>query len=173
MSVWSLAFLCVLVKPAYGIKHFHSSNATMVKAIFQLALFLSDWVLPVVGVVVAYFLFKYLFITDWDDKLYCAARDGDLKVVQEAIRKKANIEIKKRYELTPLMVAVLNNHGAIVSALIAVGAKVDTRDEEGRGALTFAAQKGFVDIVQMLLAKGADPNTKTFNGVTALILAAN
>jgi uncharacterized protein len=58
-------------------------------------------------------------------------------------------------------------------ALIAAGADVDARDSEGRVALMFAAQMGYIDIVQILLAKGSDPDSKGYDGTSALILAAS
>jgi uncharacterized protein len=148
----------------------HSSFS---QGIIKVALFLSEWVIPAAIVFGVIKLIQYLFITNWDEVLFTAARNGDVQKLQEAIRKKANIEVKKRFEITPLMIAVVNNHSAAVSALIAAGANIDARDEEGRSALLFAAQKGSVDIVQMLLAKGADPNTKSLSGNSPLILSAN
>ena len=136
-------------------------------------LFLSEWIIPTAIIFGIFKLIQYLFVTNWDDVLFKAAKDGNITKLQEAIRAKANIEVKKRYGITPLMMAVINSHSPIVSALIAVGANIDARDDEGRSALLFAAQKGSVDIVQMLLAKGADPNTKSFNSNSPLILAAN
>lgn len=148
-------------------------HASTSQSIIKLVLFLSEWAIPAAVVFGIIKLIQFLFITNWDDVLFTAARNGDIQKLQEAIRKKANIELKKKYDVTPLMVAVIHNHSAVVSALIAAGANIDARDEEGRSALLFAAHKGLVDIVQMLLAKGADPNTKSFNGNSPLILAAN
>jgi ankyrin repeat protein len=121
---------------------------------------------------VAVKVLQYLFITNWDRIILKSAKDGDLKLLLEAIRNRGNIETKQRHEVTPLMVAAINNHGIIVSFLISSGANVNARDDEGRVALMFAAQFGHVDIVKMLLAKGSNPNSMGFNGATALILSA-
>jgi ankyrin repeat protein len=140
--------------------------------IIRLLLFISNYIIPFGLLFVAAKVFQYLFITNWDRTILKSAKDGDLKLLLEAIRNRGNIETKQRHEVTPLMVAAINNHGIIVSSLISSGANVNARDDEGRVALMFAAQFGHVDIVKMLLAKGSNPNSMGFNGATALILAA-
>jgi ankyrin repeat protein len=133
---------------------------------------LSDYVLPAAGVYIAYRIVYWLLVTNWDSVLLKTAEKGDLKKLQEALSKKAKIETRMEQDITPLIIATINNHSSIISALLAAGASPDTRDEEGRTALMFAAKNGSVEVVQMLLAKGADPNMKSFTGLTPLILAA-
>ena len=126
-----------------------------------------EWAIPCAVTLCVYFLLRYFFVTQWDDVLYRACKEGDLLNVQKALRKRANLETKKApRELTPLMLATLQNNLAIVSLLLAAGAKTEARDEEGRTSLMLAAQKGHVDCVHALLAKGADPTAKSFDGWT-------
>ena len=75
-------------------------------------------------------------------------------------------------DILPLMVAVNCSNTAAVSALVSAGAKLDNRDQKGKTALIHAAQTGCTEIVQMLLVKGANPNAKNLDGMTALITAA-
>jgi ankyrin repeat protein len=55
-----------------------------------------------------------------------------------------------------------------VAELIALGAGVDTTDDEGNSALGYASWYGKVDIVKALLAAGAKVNTANKNGTTPL-----
>ena len=63
--------------------------------------------------------------------------------------------------------------GPMVQLLLKRGAKVDSTDMLGRTALMRAAEHGWIDAVEALLAAGADPNLKTPGPkpLTALALA--
>jgi len=58
----------------------------------------------------------------------------------------------------------------IVELLLAHGAEVDARDDDGFTALLVAAEMGRVDTVQTLLDHKADVNAKTNDGRAALYL---
>jgi hypothetical protein len=140
--------------------------------IAKTALFISKWILPVGGVFIAYKLFAFFFITDWDKELLKGITKGDLGKVQTALKKGANVESKDKDECPAVVLAAKLNRSAIVSVLLAAGAKVDARDDGGRTAFIFACRKGYLDIVQVLLAKRADANVKCYDGTTGLIGAA-
>ena len=55
-----------------------------------------------------------------------------------------------------LLSATRYGHNEIVAMLLKAGDAVDARDSENVTALYVAARKGYVDIVKMLLAFGAD-----------------
>ena len=152
---------------------FKRLDATISSGLIPLALVISNYVIPLVLAAVAVKILIYLLVKDWNVALLKAASDGELSILNEAIRKKGNVEATQgENEVTPLMLAAINNHKAILSALISAGANVDARDAEGKVALMYAAQRGFIDIVQILLAKGSDSNSKGYDGSSALILAA-
>ncbi|WP_091625037.1 ankyrin repeat domain-containing protein [Micromonospora peucetia] len=76
---------------------------------------------------------------------------------------------RKRKKLTKrLMAAIL--HGALhkdavaVSALLRVGADPNAADQEGTTPLYQASVHGAVDLVRLLLAAGAAPNTESGHG---------
>jgi ankyrin repeat protein len=71
-----------------------------------------------------------------------------------------------------LVVAARSGDQERVQSLLASGAAVDARDEEGSTALMFAALSGDSRMVRALLDAGADPNLKDANGETALLLGA-
>ena len=60
-----------------------------------------------------------------------------------------------------------------VQALLAKGVNANAKDSEGTTALMFAAQKGYAEIVRILLNNGANVNLASRRfGLTALMLAA-
>ncbi|OGV97496.1 MAG: hypothetical protein A3I04_02140 [Nitrospinae bacterium RIFCSPLOWO2_02_FULL_39_110] len=61
----------------------------------------------------------------------------------------------------------------IVKILLADGADVNKKDNDGSTALIEAVGKGHIDIVKVLLAAGADPDAENDNGVTALWMASS
>jgi ankyrin repeat protein len=79
----------------------------------------------------------------------------------------------KRGEFSPLHGAALRGSLDSATLLVEHGAVVDARDAMGRTPLMWAAQMGRGDVVQLLLAHGADPNVvETFSNTTALMQAA-
>ena len=74
--------------------------------------------------------------------------------------------------LTPLMLAIINEHSTIVKMLLArTDLQVNQKDPQGYTALHYAIHHG-LDILQMLVkAPSIDINQKTAHGDTALILA--
>ena len=68
---------------------------------------------------------------------------------------------------TPLMFAARAGDLASARLLVAAGANVNDQDAWGISVVTLAAHSGFLDVVEFLLDKGADPN-KSGAGFTAL-----
>ena len=70
---------------------------------------------------------------------------------------------------TPLIQASYYGFANIVYLLLKHGANIDKQNGEGATALMMAAMAGNIDIVKILMAKGADQNIRTFKlGMTAL-----
>jgi Ankyrin repeats (3 copies)/Ankyrin repeat len=73
-----------------------------------------------------------------------------------------------------LLQAVRKGDVAAAKAALDAGVPVDAKFRYDRTALSFAADRGNVEIVTLLLERGADVNAKdTFYGVTPLVWAAN
>ncbi|CAG9980499.1 unnamed protein product [Clonostachys byssicola] len=96
---------------------------------------------------------------DLDHALYLAAERGDLQMVQLLLARGAGLEYDGAGPgATPLMVASLHDHEAIVKVLIKKGAKFYVND--GRSALTAATIGGHLHIVRLLLKSGAPVNVQ-------------
>lgn len=74
------------------------------------------------------------------------------------LEKKVNLEIRnKENGYTPLLV-LANQTPSLMPLLIEANANVNATDNNGFTPLNAAASRGMTDLVQQLLAKGADPN---------------
>lgn len=71
-----------------------------------------------------------------------------------------------------LLRAADQNDVALVRQLLAKGADIEAKGQNGLAALSIAAERGNVAIVKLLLEKGADVNAKDQSDETALITAA-
>lgn len=75
---------------------------------------------------------------------------------------------------TPLMQAIeFNNSLKLIEALLAAGAKVQTKDFVGNTALHLAALEGRKDVIDLLLANGADKQVQNAEGKKPADLADN
>src|SRR5947209_12630979 len=110
--------------------------------------------------------------------LWYAAWSGDVHVTRELLAEGADPNVSVAGGKTPLMEAVDepgqffdSAREAVVEALLAGGADVAARDDDGRYALHFAGRAD-VRAVELLLAAGADPRATADDGTTALHNAA-
>ena len=130
---------------------------------------------------------------DGETALMLAIRTGELSIVQMLLNAGANVNtVEKQHKQTPLMYAAAagRNAGEMVRLLLSRGADVKPRSlaydwpshisEEprvqyhpfgGLTALLYAARDGCYDCVEALIAKGADVNVPTPEGVTPLMIA--
>jgi uncharacterized protein len=130
---------------------------------------------------------------DGETALMLAIKTGELPIIQMLIKAGANVNtVEKEHNQTPLMYAAAakKNAGEMVKLLLSKGADVKPRSlsydwpshisEEprvqyhpfgGLTALLYAARDGCYDCVDALIAKGADVNVPTPEGVTPLMIA--
>ena len=71
-----------------------------------------------------------------------------------------------------LLDAARNGRTETVKALVAEGANVNAKDEDGDTALMYVCAYGVTDVARALVDAGADVNAKNKNGQTALMRAA-
>ncbi len=102
-----------------------------------------------------------------------AARDGYLDVVRRLlVDAPENLESRDTEGRTPLLLATMGRHRAVIELLVAAGADVNASAVDGRTPLMLASGLGSDEIVRLLLAQGADTDLVTERGDTALALAA-
>lgn len=111
------------------------------------------------------------------EQLIEAVNAGDAARVSQLLAAGADVNARDAYGATALMNAAHGGNLEMTEMLLAAGAEVDARDELGWTALMKACYNadrncGFPDIVQRLIAAGADANAKITYGIHPLMLAA-
>ncbi|XP_071353790.1 kinase D-interacting substrate of 220 kDa B isoform X2 [Trachinotus anak] len=104
--------------------------------------------------------------------LMVAAEQGNLEIVQELIRRGANVNLDDVDCWTALISAAKEGHIEVVRELLENNANLEHRDMGGWTALMWAAYKGRTDVAQLLLEKGANPNITGQYSVYPIIWAA-
>src|SRR5215469_11629966 len=69
-----------------------------------------------------------VFAADANQDLLSASRSGDLAAVKAALENGATLETKTPYGQTPLYLAAMNGHEAVVRFLLDKGASSDVQD---------------------------------------------
>jgi ankyrin repeat protein len=118
-----------------------------------------------------------------------ASSGGYAEVVKLLLDKGANVNIKTDEGITALMKASSGGYAEVVKLLLDKRANVNIKTDEGITALmeassggyskkeifgkaqTAASERGCIEVVKLLLAKGADINVKNSKGETALVIA--
>uniref|UniRef100_A0A3P8ULH6 Kinase D interacting substrate 220 n=1 Tax=Cynoglossus semilaevis TaxID=244447 RepID=A0A3P8ULH6_CYNSE len=104
--------------------------------------------------------------------LMVAAEQGNLEIVQELIRRGANVNLDDVDCWTALISAAKEGHIQVVRELLENNANLEHRDMGGWTAIMWAAYKGCTDVAQLLLDKGANPNITGQYSVYPIIWAA-
>lgn len=111
---------------------------------------------------------------DTATKLNEAIKHNRFLVARELVEEQQCANIVDENGRSPLHVAVLENQARIVCLLFKNGAEVDNPNRMGRTPLHEAADRGYLEIVTILLKlnSGAAADARTYHQWTALILAA-
>ncbi|XP_061086487.1 kinase D-interacting substrate of 220 kDa B-like isoform X2 [Conger conger] len=104
--------------------------------------------------------------------LMLAAEQGSLEIVQELIKRGANINLDDVDCWTALISATREGHVEVVKELLASNANLEHRDMGGWSALMWAAYKGRTEVARLLLEKAANPNITGQYSVYPIIWAA-
>lgn len=104
--------------------------------------------------------------------LMVAAVKGHSEVVAALMQRNADPNLVDVYGWTPLMRAASRNRVATARLLIAAPrARIDHRDDDGATALHRAAEEGHLQMVELLVAKGADVDALDARGRTPAVRA--
>lgn len=103
--------------------------------------------------------------------LHKAAIAGNDIVCEKLLNSGANVDIRNKYEWTPLMYAVVYGHLTLVKIFISSGANVNALNSEKWSSVHLAAKFGYTEIIKMLVVAGSLKNELTNKKYTALDLA--
>uniref|UniRef100_A0A8C5CYG3 KAP NTPase domain-containing protein n=1 Tax=Gadus morhua TaxID=8049 RepID=A0A8C5CYG3_GADMO len=104
--------------------------------------------------------------------LMLASEQGSLEIVQELIRRGANVNLDDVDCWSALISGAKEGHLEVVKELLENSAYLEHRDMGGWTALMWAAYKGRVEVCELLLENGANPNTTGQYSVYPIIWAA-
>uniref|UniRef100_A0A8P4KEE3 Kinase D-interacting substrate 220b n=1 Tax=Dicentrarchus labrax TaxID=13489 RepID=A0A8P4KEE3_DICLA len=104
--------------------------------------------------------------------LMLAAEQGSLEIIQELIRRGANVNLDDVDCWSALICAAKEGHVEVVKELLENSAYIEHRDMGGWTALMWAAYKGREEVTELLLEHGANPNTTGQYSVYPIIWAA-
>src|SRR3954469_24865815 len=106
---------------------------------------------------------------DLNDRFYEAVRNDNTAELQKLIRT-SGANVKDRRGTTPLMYAAATGSFGAMKMLVDAGADVNAKNDFEITALMWCA----IDEakVRLLLARGADPNARSKQGRTPLLIAA-
>ena len=97
---------------------------------------------------------------------------GKLKEVRDAIADGASVNRKGHRNSTCLIAAVVSCHWDIVSLLLEhPEIEVNAKDDNNQTAILIACEIGTIEVIRLLLARGANPNERGLNGDTCLMVA--
>uniref|UniRef100_A0A4W5MFX8 Kinase D-interacting substrate of 220 kDa n=1 Tax=Hucho hucho TaxID=62062 RepID=A0A4W5MFX8_9TELE len=91
--------------------------------------------------------------------LMLASEQGSIAIVQELIRRGANVNLDDVDCWSALICAAKEGHVDVVKELLDSSAYIEHRDMGGWTALMWTAYKGRVEVTKVLLDNGANPNT--------------
>ena len=104
--------------------------------------------------------------------LFCAAQNNFPRIVEQLVRRGANVNLALSKGTSPLCRAASDGYVEVVRVLLRAPAiEVDRATDDGTVPLSMASQEGHKDIVRLLLRKGAAPNLKYEPGMPPLHLA--
>jgi ankyrin repeat protein len=114
-----------------------------------------------------------LFVGCGSLKFERAVKEGDSSTVQNMLDQ-GEMDVNKEigFGTTPIFFALESDQDEMVRLLLERGAKVDVRDDEGRGPLTMAAKKGKDDMVKAMVEASGKPDSKGWAEMTALMIYA-
>jgi hypothetical protein len=104
--------------------------------------------------------------------LMAAAYVGAAHLVEDLLRRGADVEAQDELGYSALMYAANASHSDLVGRLVEAGAPLDQRDRQGSTPLMFAASQGDLRSVRKLLAAGSDPHLRrTADALSAFDIA--
>ena len=101
-----------------------------------------------------------------------AALLGRGELVAELLTLGADVQLRNMDGNNALWLACVSHQGAVVRQLAEAGIFLDNRNDMGATALMYTASAGKADMVELLLALGADPQVRNYDDARAVDLCA-
>ena len=102
---------------------------------------------------------------DGDTALHIGCLYGQLAIVQECVRRGADVKAKDEDNPTPLHDASAGGHYDIAKLLLEQGAQVTARDADGDSPLHLASNGGHAAVVQLLMSSMSEQQKKVLLGL--------
>jgi ankyrin repeat protein len=115
-------------------------------------------------------VFALTGMSQLDESLIKAVRQGDAQQVEVLIKRGANVKV---YGDTPLREAVIHGHTTVAEVLLKFGANVEAQDKDGETPLHSAALHNKAEVAEVLLKHGARTEARDKYGDTPLFFAAH
>jgi ankyrin repeat protein len=100
--------------------------------------------------------------------LHFASRAGDIDMINQLLKAKADIHRRSADGWTPLHCSVFSGHVRASELLVEKGADVNAANEHGMTPLVICASKGLNGLLRILLAKGGKTDAIDVNGDTLM-----
>src|SRR5690349_6012159 len=110
--------------------------------------------------------------------IWTAAKQGLLAEVQRFVSEGISLDAKSRGDVTPLHEAAYSGHTQTIQWLLDNGASIDSRTVAQQGypgaetPLYLSVEMRQLEVVRLLLSRGADPNLESSDATSALDVAA-
>lgn len=108
---------------------------------------------------------------EYTSEVMNAAKDGNLKAVQAAAQRGADVKERSNKGKNALMFAASENRLEVAQWLIEQGLDVNEADNYGTTALIVASTAGSHELVKLLLENGADVHVRDDSGSAPLVNA--
>lgn len=100
--------------------------------------------------------------------LHSAVQTNRVDIVNEILRRKADVECLDAKHRTPMFIACEHGYSEIVEMLLRAGSRPDARDCEGNTPLHASVASGHGAVISVLLHSGAKSDLKNQKGLTPL-----
>lgn len=108
--------------------------------------------------------------------LHCAVLGGSFDIIEKLVSLGADVNLINRHKMTPLHRSCMSPRPSpkVVELLLEAGASMNVFDAKGKTPLHYACGRLNAEIINLLLEKGVNLNTRTINNLkqTPLMIAA-